>query len=398
MSRTALLPAADPLSLEALRFLSSSPGQRLLARAASLAGDELRAQEALRAEYPAPWCRAALALVELRRAAAAKFPAADRMYFDRPGLEMASAAVVADHRARRFARYGTVLDLCCGIGGDLLALARGSSVLAVDLDRRRLEMARLNARALDRPQVCLVAADVCRLRLAGDAAFVDPARRLDDGTRQRSAASYSPPLSWLTELRRRVPATAAKLSPAIDEAELPTDGELEWVSWRGQCREAVCYFGPLATARRRATVLPAGDSLTEALDAAPVPVGPPGPFLFDPDPAVVRAHLIEPLARQLGAWLLDRRVAYLCAETGSSTPFASAYRVLEWMPFQLKRLRQRLAGEGFFPVEIKKRAVAMEPDELRQRLGLRGGSRPVTLVHTRVGQSPLVAICEKWTG
>lgn len=398
MSRTALLPAADPLSLEALRFLSSPSGQQLLARAASLADDELRAQEILRAEYPAVWCRAALALVELRRAAAAKFPAADRMYFDRPGLEMASAAEVARHRARRFARCGTVLDLCCGIGGDLLALSQGSTVLGIDTDPRRLVMARLNCQALGRTGVHLAAADVRDLRLAGDAAFFDPARRLASGQRHRSVESYSPPLSWLTEVRRQVPALAAKVSPAIAEDEIPVDCEVEWVSWRGQCREAVCYFGPLATAGRRATVLPAGDTLTEASGMPVAPVGEPGPFLFDPDPAVVRAHLVENLAHRLDAWRLDPRVAYLCGNVGRLTPFARTYHVLTWVPYQLKRLRQLLVGEGFCPVEIKKRAVAMEPEELRQRLGIRHGSRPVTLVHTRVGQKPLVVICEKWTG
>jgi hypothetical protein len=369
-----------------------------LARAASLADDELRAQEALRAEYPAAWCRAALALVELRRVAAAKFPAAERMYFDRAGLEMASADDVARHRARRFARYGTVLDLCCGIGGDLLALSQGSAVLAVDTDPRRLAMARLNCQALGRSGVHLAAADVRDLRLAGDAAFCDPARRLASGQRLRSTESYSPPLSWLTATRRLVPAVAVKVSPAIDEDEIPVDCEMEWVSWRGQCREAVCYCGPLATASRRATVLPAGETLMETSRPPVAPVGEPGPFLYDPDPAVARAHLVEHLARRLDAWRLDPRVAYLCGNVGRLTPLASTYRVLTWVPYQLKRLRQLLIGEGLYPVEIKKRAVAMEPDDLRQRLGIREGSRPVTLVHTRVGQKPLVAICEKWTG
>ncbi|OLT16508.1 hypothetical protein BJF78_13855 [Pseudonocardia sp. CNS-139] len=56
------------------------------------------------------------------------------MFFTRDGLEQSSAEVVARHTARRYAGAATVADLCCGIGGDLLALAAGSAVVAVDRD------------------------------------------------------------------------------------------------------------------------------------------------------------------------------------------------------------------------------------------------------------------------
>ena len=57
------------------------------------------------------------------------------MWFERTGLEQATAEPVARHKARRFAgRTATVIDLCCGIGGDTLALADWAEVVAVDLD------------------------------------------------------------------------------------------------------------------------------------------------------------------------------------------------------------------------------------------------------------------------
>ena len=77
----------------------------------------------------------------------------------------------------------------------------------------------------------------------------------------RNAEDYSPPLSFVRELRRFPPAVAVKVSPAIDEAELPTDCEVEFISAGQQCREGVLYFGPLGSASRRATVLPGPHSL-----------------------------------------------------------------------------------------------------------------------------------------
>ena len=62
----------------------------------------------------------------LRRRAAAKFgPFADRMLFTEAGLEQATRLVVARHRAARLRAFDalSLVDLGCGIGGDLLAAA-----------------------------------------------------------------------------------------------------------------------------------------------------------------------------------------------------------------------------------------------------------------------------------
>src|SRR5580658_9092086 len=94
----------------------------------------LRVGTRLRAEYPADLVRDALAQYELRERARAKFTRAAGMFFTRAGLEQASSEPVASHRARRYDGAGRVADLCCGIGGDLVALAASHQVLAVDRD------------------------------------------------------------------------------------------------------------------------------------------------------------------------------------------------------------------------------------------------------------------------
>src|SRR5690606_35975959 len=98
-------------------------GQRVLATACA-DYDEHRVvalATSLRRNHPADLVAAALTQAELRRRARAKFGAdADSMYFTPDGLEQATRASVAAHRARRFAGLGpaSVVDLGCGIGGD----------------------------------------------------------------------------------------------------------------------------------------------------------------------------------------------------------------------------------------------------------------------------------------
>ncbi len=383
--------STDPLTLGALRYLQTPTGQQLLAAAAQGGGD-LNAQEALRAHFPAEMCRAALALVAVRAAAGEKFARAERMLFDREGFEMATRAEVAQYRAWRLRGCETILDLCCGIGGDMLYLGRDARVIGVDVARRRLEMARHNCAVYEVGNARFVAADARGIQPNADAVFFDPARRGERG-RRRSGAEYDPPLSFVEALRARVSRVAVKVSPAIPEEELPGDGEVEFVSSAGQCREAVLYFGALATARRRATLLPERHTLTDdGLGAEPV--GPVGTYIYDPDPAIVRAHLIDELARRLGAWKLDAQIAYLSSDTLVTTPLARAYRVLQVMPFQIKKLRQHMRRAGFFPQQIKRRRFPLEPVEVERKLGIRTGDTPVVLILTRLEDKTACLICE----
>lgn len=397
----------DVITPAVLGELAAPEGRRLLAETEAVMGrgeEEWRVQEILRRQYPPDLCRAAVETVRLRHRAREKFPAwADRMYFDREGLEMASRWETARYRASRFEGCETVGDLCCGIGGDALALAEGRRVWAVDVSRVRLHLARLNAEVLGvGDRIGLAQCDARCLRPRADALFADPSRRAG-GRRVRGAAAYEPPLSALLELRSAVPGLAVKVAPGIPEEDLPPDCEVEFISSGRQCREAVLYFPPLARGRRRATLLPGGHSLEEPETAATAPVAPPGRYLYDPDPAVVRAHLIDALAVRLGAWKLDARIAYLSGDAPAKTPFARSYRVLDRQPYHLRRLRQYLIEARFWPEEIKKRRFPIQPEEFRRLLDMPPGGRgeegttAVTLVLTRIAERLTVLICQVLT-
>lgn len=385
------LPSAEPVTLDALGYLAGPAGLRLQQQAA--AATDLRQQQALRRDHPPAMCRAALALAELRRAAAPRLDGAAAMYFDREGLEMASRSAVARHRAVRLAGHGTVLDLCCGIGGDLVELAARCRAYGVDANPARVRMAQFNCAARGVGVGGLAVADVTVLRLRADVVYIDPARRDARGRHSRTGTAYSPSLGFATALAESVPNVAIRVAPAIDEAELPGGWEVEFVSAAGQCREGVLYRGPVAGARRRATVLPGGHSLTSSPGSA-VPVAPPGAYLVDPDPAVVRAHLIDELARVLDAWKLDGQVAYLSTGAPRSTPFGRCYRVLAVRRYELRDLQAYLRREGLRPVAAKRRHFPLAPETVLQRLGRQHGDRPVTLVLTRLADAPSCLICE----
>ena len=384
-------------SPDRLDLLLSAEGRELLAGlpAGPLdPADQLRLGTRLRRRHPAELVAAALAQRELRERAAAKFALAGRMWFTREGLEQASAEPLARHRAARYAGADRVADLCCGIGGDLSALAPGRAALGVDLDPLHLRMARENARVHGAGEVAAACADVQILRLPRSlAVFVDPARRA--GGRRLPAGESRPPLAWCLELAGRVAAVGIKAAPGLPLDRVPPGWEVELLADRRELKEAVLWSPALATTGRRATVFPGPATLAaepRSTGAAAVPCGPPGAYLLDPSPAVTRAGLVEDLARDLGAWKLDPQIAFLSADQPLRSPFGRLLAVHASLPWHLKRLREVLRQRGVGAVEVRKRGSAVDVDDLTARLRLRGDARAVVVL-TRVAGHPWALVC-----
>ncbi|MFG2139393.1 methyltransferase domain-containing protein [Streptomyces sp. NPDC048650] len=397
--------------LDTFSALLAPEGQELLAALRDHdPADDLAAVTRLRRTHPAPLVSAALGQARLRQRAAAKFGAdARRMYFTPNGVEQSTRATVATHRAARLAALGvrTLADLCCGIGGDAIALARaGVSVLAVDHDPLACAAARANAEALGLADLIEVrCAEVTEVDTAGyDAVFVDPARRAGRGGPARGAGrifdpeAYSPPLSWAVEAARTAPCAALKIAPGVPHEALPADAETEWISDGGEVKEAVLWFGgptdhtaAVVPGGRRATLLPGGAALLGAGLPDPEP-GPVGGWLYEPDGAVIRAHLVADVAQRIDGRLIDPTIAYVTADRLTSTPYATAYEITDVLPFNVKKLRALLREREVGIAVIKKRGSAVSPEELRKKLKLGGGPHSCTIFLTRVAGAPTMLL------
>jgi SAM-dependent methyltransferase len=379
------------------RALLSADGRRLLAEAERLDLSDaarLRSITHLRRLAPPDLAAAAYETALLRRRARTKFAGADAMFFTRDALEQATTEGVARHRAQRFARYARVVDFGCGIGGDTLALAAVTAVVGVDRDRLRLLMARENAAAAGVvARTTWIQADIADGGpVHAEAAFVDPARRTADGRRVFDADAYEPPLSRVLAWRSRFRSLAVKVAPGIADTDVVSlPGEVEFVAEGTELKEAVLWLGEVAGEGRRATVLPEGASLIAAADPR-APIAPAGSMLFEPNPAVIRAHLIGTLAAMLGAWQIDTSIAFLSADAQVRTPFARAWRIESVLPFSVDSVRRRLRALDVGRVTVKKRGSPLEPEAFARMLRLRGREER-TVVLTRELGKPVALIC-----
>jgi hypothetical protein len=341
---------------------------------------------------------------ELRRRATAKFSRAALMYFTRVGLEQATDQWVAAYKAARFngTRTGpsvalrTVVDLCCGIGGDLIALSLGCTTTGVDVNPVAAHYAALNSGAI------VTCTDVAEFDLNGVTAFhIDPDRR-PAGQRTTSLAASQPDLATIERLITRVPNAAVKLAPATRvSVDWSNRCELEWISRERECRQLVAWHGELAQSpgRRRATIVATAEhaaarTIIGAPDQ-PVPiVRDVDEYVFDVDAAVSAAHLNGVLAAEHLLSGLSNGPSYLTGPRALDDPALACFAVVDVLPFELRNVAGYLAERSIGRLEIKKRGVDIEPDALRRDLKLRGDDESTLLV-TRIAGRMMAIVARR---
>ena len=388
-------------SLGDIEFLGSPRGVALLAHLADADLSDaalFKLIPDLRRDHTPDETSAAIETAKLRHKAVAKFGTdASKLLFTDDALQQASDPLVRAWRARHW--KGDTVDVCCSIGTDALALAgAGHKVTGVDIDPARAAMAQHNAAALGLSDMArFVVGDVTADPLPpGDTLFYDPARRDSLGNRIYDVERYLPPLSLVRGWVIYYPLLAAKLSPGVNLEQVQDyPAMLTFISVEGDLKEAELRLGERETFTTRALRLTSGgEPLIYQADEVPdhPQTAPPRRWLCEPDPAIIRAGYVAPLAAALGGIQLDEQIAYFTTDTKPDSPWVRAWEVLDWMPFHLKRLRAHLREQAVGTVTVKKRGSPLTPEGLTRKLKLKGGASR-TLVLTRYDDEPIVLIC-----
>jgi len=381
---------------ELVAWLQSAAAQALLATIDPT--QHLQSMSLLRRHVASEQAAALFELATVRQLAPRKFPDGNMLWFTRDALEQASHSRIAQHRATQFAHRQLIADLCCGCGGDLLALATQAPCIAVDSDATRVAMAHANIaqRGLSE-RVSIVVADVTTFALPDtvDAVFFDPGRR-SGGRRMFHHSDYQPPLTSATAWRRAGRLIAIKCAPGLDYADLPLTQPfaIECVSLSGELRETVVWLDAPWSWHRRASIL-SDTGMVQLDDTAPahaVSYSAPQQFFYEPDVAVIRAGLVQQLAHHMGAHMLDRQIAYLTSADYHATPFARCWQVIDTLPFNERILKQSLRRLQAGAITVKKRGSPVDTDALAKRLSQPQGDALVVVL-TQVADQHTAIIC-----
>ncbi|HUY36265.1 MAG TPA: class I SAM-dependent methyltransferase [Pirellulales bacterium] len=396
------------------QWLVSPSAEEWLEQAATHDGELVSQTAMLRRRLSAARTHLLLEQATLRVRARRKFSAAARMFFTPLALAQATDEWVAAYKASRFLSAAPLVDLCCGIGGDLLALARRGPVIGIDHDPVAALLAQVNLAAVlgdasGSFSSAIEVRDAAHASLAGAAAWhIDPDRR-STGQRATRVELHSPGVPALERLLRVCPAAAIKLAPA---AELPprwtAEAELEWISRGGECRQLVAWFGSSARTPgcRRATVVVSRETSSESEPSYHVRtfVGDPnvelpvadrlGRYLAEPDASVLAARLTATLAAEHGLAAVAPGTVYLTGQRANADPALAWFEVSDVLPFDLKRLKSLLRGRGIGRLEVKKRGVPHDPAQVLQQLRV-PGDQAATLFLTRITGAVTAIICRR---
>ncbi len=347
-------------------------------------------------DIPADVVSAIITQTTLRRQAQPQLGSvADQLLFTSAGAQQCTRPVVAARRARLLAAQGitSIRDLGCGIGVDSLACQRaGLTVVPVEQDPATAQLAEANL------GIPVTVADVTSAELPeADATFVDPARREGD-RRILNPDRWAPPWPWVIDYAGQHPRTVAKAAPGLPHEAINSDCAAEWISVSGQLVETCVWFPGLTDAlpRRSAVLLRPGDDpwqpaieqqLGSETHPAPAPLGQPNDWIVEPDPAIIRSHLIDVLAARINAVGLSPGIAYLTTASPPTESWGQLFRMLAEVPAGGKALKLELRRRNIGKIEVHTRGLGIDPARLRKSLGLSGKGPVHHLLLTRVAGS-----------
>lgn len=383
-----------PLKMQAVRWLTTSEGQAAI----NDAGQGLPIQPSqllkLREKWGVERATALAEVASVRPETIKKLGHSQSIATSR-GLQQSSHFQIAEYKAGQLPDERTVLDLCCGIGGDAIAFSKRRRLIAVDQDPCICVLASHNIavaggeRAVIVSQTAESLVENCVEHLGKMWLHIDPDRR-PQGKRVSDANFSSPPAETIAAWTELFAGSLIKLSPA---ASLPSAWHSahcrEWISHQGQCRQQLVWFRSKAVNVRGETKATKIDQLgqshsfsilerpaehDESIHVAEAP----GAFVYDFDPAIRAAGLSSALANSLQVSCLQSPAGFFTKAINSLSESAgrseaiqnlvSVFEVVWWDRFDRKVLKREIGKRDPSSLEIKVRGAEVTPEELRPKL------------------------------
>ncbi|MHA2121572.1 MAG: hypothetical protein ACW990_10245 [Promethearchaeota archaeon] len=339
-----------------------------------------------------------------------KFPRASQMKFNMQGLAQASSKYLAEYRTWKMRQQlGPIqksLDVGSGIGGDTIAMALRWKVISIEKDPVIMEMLRHNIQVYNvEKNVTYILGDI--LELVDDKEFqkqlidvnyifFDPSRR-SEGKRTVKIEEYDPPLSLVERLQKFTHNICVKISPGVDISHIHYDCDIEVVSYKGEVKEVMLWFGKFKKSSDRnsilATKLPEKITWIQKSNRYDVPISKPKKYVYEPDPAFIKAHLISDLAEEFNLSQLHKKIAYLTADTFISTPILKSFQVFTYCKLDYTLINKTIQELNLGILDFKARGVFIDLKNVYKLIRGKGKKKGL-IIFTEVLNEPSAIICK----
>jgi hypothetical protein len=395
---------------------AATPLLRLATDVVRTKGNMVGLAKALRKEISRSRAAIVIEQAQLRLRARSKFPNAGEMFFTKRGLEQATGRGIALYKAARFASCENVADICCGVGGDLLALHDRSdcgnfNTTGVDADELTALFASHNLKVgctnqAGRTEVLFQKFE--SMSMDGlDGLHADPDRRGSASNFQRTVhgSRFEPSLDQLLHGSNNIKLAAIKVAPATPVSDAwPQQIEREWIGDRHECKQQLIWRGEQAdrVGHRIATCVDdVGGAASFSIPEASVDIKLPaadsvGAYVHEPHPTVLAAEISQAFGQQLDLRPLTKDVAYLTGEIADH-PLLQSFQVIEILSLNLKKVAAALKAMDVGILEVKRRGVEQAAGDPFLKLKL-SGSQPATVILTRFDGKRVAIIARRVSG
>lgn len=325
--------------------------------------------------------------------------------------EQCSSTATATYKANLASeRTLRLADLTGGLGVDCWQFSKvAGAVLYNEMNPVLFEAAKANLKRLGCDNVEFSNTCISPETLPGlldsfkpDLVFADPARR-SEGRKVFMPEDCSPDVLALQDIvLGRGCCFMIKLSPMADISlmlrKFHCVRELHVVETDGECKELLLMLEPGFAGEAKIVVGDLQFTLSEEKAAAPVFISAmpePGQLLFEPGPALSKSGALKLISEKYGLRKLgpDTHMYIIDSIVSDLAPYGKWFDIQEVAPFGKASLRDfatRWPGAG-----VTARALPLSSDELRNKMGLKGGG-DVHLFGVGTSQGRLLIAASRW--
>lgn len=325
--------------------------------------------------------------------------------------EQCSSTATATYKANLASeRTLRLADLTGGLGVDCWQFSKvAGAVLYNEMNPVLFEAAKANLKRLGCDNVEFSNTCISPETLPGlldsfkpDLVFADPARR-SEGRKVFMPEDCSPDVLALQDIvLGRGCRFMIKLSPMADISlmlrKFHCVRELHVVETDGECKELLLMLEPGFAGETKIVVGDLQFTLSEEKAAAPVffsAMPEPGQLLFEPGPALSKSGAFKLISEKYGLRKLgpDTHLYIIDSIVSDLAPYGKWFDIQEVAPFGKASLRDfatRWPGAG-----VTARALPLSSDELRNKMGLKGGG-DVHLFGVGTSQGRLLIAASRW--
>ena len=324
-----------------------------------------------------------------RQKAAKKLPTLSKhnLLYTPLALEQSSGERTAAYKAS-FMSGKSAIDLSGGLGIDTMFLARTfQDVVYCERDPMLCAVVEHNLTVIGIANVQVKNGDGISLLAeypdnSFDWIYVDPARR-EQGQRSIALEAASPDVVASHDLLlRHGQRVCIKASPALEisglKKLLPALHTIIVVSVNRECKEILLLleraYPSVGPVQVKAVCL-SSDSveITEVIGGGEAPrvvAAAVKGYLYEPDPAIIKARLSAVLGRDAGLQFVNKSVDYLTSDRNIEAFPGRSFRVVECVPYKPKSFRAFLQRHAIAGASIQRRDFPLSAAELRKKYRL----------------------------